>query len=124
MIKIAKTYSKVNEESAEYGDFCDHGFIVDGWEYSLNNEETAADIGANPDRYKIPWKVGSLRDAVQWAIDNGVCNRSSSDVHDGIWWTSEAEQDYSTGEYTEVSLHIDGVTLSTLKRIDRLLGAR
>jgi hypothetical protein len=123
MIRITKTYSKVDEESAEYGDFCDHGFIVDGWEYSLNNEETAADIHANSDHYKIPWKAGSLRDAMRWAIDRGVRNRSSSEVHDGVWWTSEASQDFQ-GNYIEVSLHVDGASVSTLKRIDRLLNAR
>lgn len=121
MITITKTYNKVDAESAEYGGFSDHGLIVDDREYSLYNEETVEDIDLNPDDYEQQWKQGDLRYAIRWALDNGVCNRSSSMVHNGVWWHSELEQDARTGEYVEVALHIDGVSLSTLKRIDRLL---
>lgn len=80
MIKISKTYEIVTEESAEYGDAEERGFEWEGVRYTFR------DLIDEMEKY----------------------SESSGDPTFGRFWlTSEAEEDYCTGEYTSYSLHYD-----------------
>ncbi len=125
MITFAFTYSTVTPESAEHGDHADHGYVVDGWKFSANDDEIREDmINVNPDSYREEWKRGSglLTHMVKLARGYGICEASDSEIGIGTWFSStDPEQNYETGEDTSYSFHVDGVTLSTLRRICRLL---
>lgn len=123
MITFAFTYSTVTPESAEHGDHADHGYVVDGWKFSMNDDEICNDIiNVNPDAYREEWKAGSLTDVIRIAGGYGICEASDSEIGIGTWFSStDPEQNYQTGEDTMYDFHVDGVTLSTLRRICRLL---
>lgn len=125
MITFAFTYSTVTPESAEHGDHADHGYVVDGWKFSMNDDEIREDmINVNPEAYREEWKAGSglLTHLIKVARGYGICEASDSSIGIGTWFSStDPEQNYQTGEDTTYSFHVDGVTLSTLRRICRLL---
>jgi len=125
MITFAFTYQIVTPESAENGDFDDHGFVVDGHEFSLNNEKIADDIlNENPDDYHTQWKLGTLEEVIRIARNYGISEPSDSTIQCGTWFYSvDPDINYRTGEDTTYSFHVDGVTRSTLRRIHRLLTA-
>ena len=118
-ITFSFCYSTVTPESAEQGDHADHGFYGYPWgfNYSMNNPETYADIMANPDDYRTEWKPGELRDLLVYAENLGIYTSEGAD-----WWMSEYSiHDYSTCEEKQYTLHVDGITPSTRQRIDRLI---
>ncbi len=118
-ITFAFTYSTITPESAEQGDHEDHGFLVYPWNfrYSMNDAKTCADIMANPDDYRTPWKPGELRYILNQAENLGIWQNEGAD-----WLHSEYSiEDYTTAEEIQHCLHVDGVTPSTLDRITRLL---
>jgi len=128
MIRIAFTYEVTTHESAAEGDFSDHGFYEPGgWEYSLNNPHTAKDIQDNPDDYRKPWEPGDLKKAIEDARDLGItCSGGSVEYIDEIDWFSSVDPlcdraYFEQGESRFFSLHVDGCTASTKKRIYRLL---
>ena len=81
MIKVDKTFEIVNEESAEHGDVADSGFSAIGERYTFRELVSALkDLYTEPSQYPA--------------------NRSSR-----VWFTSQSEQDYTTGEYQSESIH-------------------
>lgn len=80
MIKISKTYEIVTEESAEYGDAEERGFEWEGVGYTFRE----------------------LVDEME-NYDEASCSNLGND----FWITSEADQDFRTGDYTSYSLHYD-----------------
>lgn len=121
MIKIAFTYSTVDDESF------DHGFydVALSWRFPLDNPEVKADIQENPDLYRVPWEPGDLRNALETAQNRGISEASDSEISQNTWWTSVDEDiDYRTGESTQFSFHIDGCTTATKRRIHRLLNGQ
>lgn len=115
MITIAFTYDTVTPESAEDGDFADHGFYEPGgWFYSV------AESGYTPEKDSTrPWKIGELKRAIESARDLRIYEDS------GSWWSSvDPDTDYSTGEDTRYSLHVGGVTPATYRRISRALAGK
>jgi hypothetical protein len=81
MIKVDKTFEIVTNESAEHGEVEDAGFSAIGEKYTFR--ELVSDL---KDLYIEPSEYPA--------------NRSSR-----IWFTSEPEQDYITGEYRSESIH-------------------
>lgn len=88
---VSKTYEVVTDESAEQGDFADHGFEFESKKYD------------------------SLRDLIEDNRNESWIEWSSSHVRGDEWLISEADQDQHTGEYRSYGLHIkrsDGKPLS------------
>jgi hypothetical protein len=46
--------------------------------------------------------------AIKFLEDEGAAHASSSHFHPGVWYTTESEQDFRTGENEERSFHLDG----------------
>jgi hypothetical protein len=122
-ITIAFTYAEADEESVANGDLRDHGFYApEGWKYSLNDQAVVDDAEANPHLYKVPWEPVDLSMAIIEAQRLGICEASDSEISEGTWWSSvDDDIDYQTGISTQYSLHIDGCTVATKRRIHRLL---
>ena len=116
-MKARFCYQTVTPESAEHGDFADHGFYLPGgWKFSLNELGDKASEGVD----LVQDNGYSLRDVIQAAKDLGIQSQPDAD-----WFYSHPSiEDYSTGEEVSYSLHIEGVTDSTYGRIARLLGGR
>lgn len=127
MITTAFTYQTMTPESAEYGDFEDHGYYgYGGWRFSMLNDETEADIAANPHEYNRPWALGDLRNVLHSAAALGIydpsCHPICADGGHSCWWSSvDPDHDYSASADTYYSLHIDGVTRATRRRLHRVL---
>jgi hypothetical protein len=119
-IKIQMTYDVVSPESAEHGDFADHGFYgPGGWQYSIADEEFQARcerVGreqALKDMTPEPEVVDSVEDAIDYIANYGPFEPSCYPPCDNghCWLTqSDGDTDYSTGEVTRLALHIDGAS--------------
>jgi hypothetical protein len=120
------TYSEVDEESAIDGGLLDYGFCAPGGCISsLNDQAVANNIEANPHLYKVPWEPGNLRMVIAEARHLGICEASHFEISEGTWWSSTDDDiDYQTGISTGYSLHIDGCTAATKRRIHRLLNGQ
>ena len=114
--KFTITYQTVTHESAEHGDFSEHGWIMPGyWQFPLEDEDGYHDTTLN--EAKSGEFDLSLSDAVSFAKDLGIYDNSGSS-----WFQSvDPDVDYHTGEDTTYALHVEGVTPSTYNRIARLL---
>jgi hypothetical protein len=125
-ITTAFTYSEVDEESVADGGLYDHGFYAPGgWKYSLYDPAVADDMDANPHLYRVPWEPGDLSRAIAEARHLGICEASDSEISEGTWWTSiDDDIDHQTGVSTQYSLHVDGCTAATKRRIHRLLNSQ
>jgi hypothetical protein len=123
MITFAFTYETVTPESAENGDYDDHGFFVDGCKYSLCDDEIAHDIlHVDPDSYRSKWQLGVLEEVITQARLYGICEASDSYIGIGTWFSSiDPDCNYVTGEDTTYALHVEGATRATMKRIHALL---
>lgn len=130
-IKIQITYDKVSPESAEDGDFSDHGFYGEGgWYFSIADEsfeERCNKVGrdqALKDMTPEPDEFDTVAEAVDFLSNYGPFEAScyplcESGGHD-CWVTqADGDQDYSTGEVTRLSFHLDGVTRATRLEILR-----
>ena len=113
-MKYSICYETITEESAQDGDFADHGFYDAGWKYSLNEESVIEDLKENPNLYRILVKMGELRSIFMEIERLGI-------VFDGDSFRSiDPDIDYSTGEETFYSFHMSEITDSTYNRIVRL----
>lgn len=125
MPTIRFTYHTITPESAKQGDFADHGFWCDGYKYSLCDEDQ--DLRVKESQEGVYDWTASLGDALREARGLGIyqySNPGEPDSNHGWWSSVDPDQDYSTGENTYYSLHIEGVTLSTRKRIHRWLNGQ
>lgn len=93
------TYSVVTPESAEDGDYADHGFLAENVSFRDAMDE-------------LRWYRG------------GYVEADSFPVHRPRWFTFvSADEDYATGARTSYSLHVpDHITEASRMRIARLLG--
>lgn len=80
MILISKTYEIVTHESAQDGESAENGFEFENVEYSF-------------------------RELVEEMRNYSEPSQMPNDGNTHVWLTSEAEQDYQTGDYTSYSLH-------------------
>lgn len=121
---IAYTYSTITEESARDGDYADHGYAAPGgWQFSMLEESVRADVEANPDEYSRPWKPGDLREAITFAREKG-CTEPDNTYREARWFSStDPDVDYHTGEDTYYSVHFNGFSPATMRRIARAISA-
>lgn len=82
-ILINKTYSVVTEESAEYGDYAEQGFEFENSPYEFRE------------------LVRLLRDY----SESSVYPLTDADINETVWFTSEPDIDFRTGEETTYSVH-------------------
>ena len=108
-------YDAVTPESAECGDFADHGFYIPGsGQFSVMDLSHEDHIRTGEECTLTDW---TLREVIEAARDLGIQSRQ-----DASWFYSyPAIEDCGTGAEISYSLHIDGVTPSTYGRIARLL---
>ena len=117
MITIDFTYQTVTPESAEHGDFDEHGFILPGmWKFPTKYDNDGKLI----DNYtRVAWERGNLAGFIDFARSLGITANADAD-----WFYSvDPDIDYQTGSETQYAMHIDGATPSTINRIARLLNA-
>lgn len=119
MRRIRQTFSTVTPESAEQGDFAETGWI----------DEEGAEIA--PDEFDIEEHDGRESDAVvalavKHITQYGCVEPSNSPSYcRGTWYTTaDSEKDYTTGEETQYSFHLDGFTEGEEQAIYRALTAR
>lgn len=108
-IKIS--YQVVDEEGAEHGDFKETG-----WE----DEEG---VSMEPDEFDKEEGKTAVDNAVEFLLDKGATESSSSHHTGGgtVWYTSESEPNYETGEHTSYSYHLYGFSDEEEKEIfDRI----
>jgi hypothetical protein len=128
-IKIQMTYEVVTPESAEDGDFADHGFAEPGgWTYSIADEsfeERCKSVGrdqALKDMTPEPEEFDTVAEAVEFLSHYGPFEAScyplcKSGGHD-CWVTqADSDVDYSTGAETRLSFHLEGVSRETRLKI-------
>ena len=117
-IKIQMTFETVTPESAEHGDFADHGFAEPGgWKYSIADDNFQARVAkdggeqALKDMTPEPLEFESVEDAVEFLTNSGPFEASDSTLSAGTWLTQcSAAQDrdfFEKGEETRLSFHIE-----------------
>ena len=100
-MKYSVTYEIITEESAEHGDAEERGFISEG--VSLRD---------------------AIDDLMSASADRLTCIEAN-DSYDPYWVTVCYAMHFVTGDYERRSLHLPrNLSLSTRKRIARLLGAK
>ena len=93
--KIVTTYQTTTPESLENGDYAESGFL---------DEDGVSMI---PDQFD---DITIIEKSVEFLKDNYAYETSSSGFHIGIWYSATGEEDYSTGEITYYSYHLEGFT--------------
>ena len=106
MITLGITYEIITPDSAAIGDAAERGWYTD----------------------KKEWQPGDLRQAIEVLKERGYIEASDSTLGDYTWFTAfdsgeRCRWNFETGGYENLSLHVDGITLSTRKRILRALQA-
>ena len=111
MITIDFTYQTVTPESAEHGDFAEHGFITPGyWKYPLDDSGDC--------KYeRTIWGIGDLRGLIDFAHELGIQFHGFADWAESV----DPDRDYSDGSETFYAMHINGCSDFTRNRIYRLL---
>jgi len=97
MIKITTTYQVVSPESAEVGDVEDQGFHDEQGEV-----------------FKTP------QEAADFITEHYAYIPSESPSDNAKWWSTDGDEDYTTGFRTYYSYHIDTDT-DTLKEVNSIL---
>ena len=113
MFQARFCYSTVTPESAENGDFEEHGFYMPGgWRFPITHTEEDAE-----NRRECTFTLKDFDSVISTARNLGITE------HEGANWfySHSSVEDYSTGEEVEYTLHIEGVTPSSYARIARLL---
>jgi len=97
---ITTSYQTTTPESLEDGDYAGQG-----WE----DEEGESML---PDEYDIEDGITAIDKAVEYLKNKKYTTEpSSSDFHTGIWYsTPDPDHNYSTGENTYYSCHLNGFT--------------
>jgi hypothetical protein len=91
--RIRTTFSTITPESAEQGDFAETGFIdEEGAEIEPDEDETLAQAAA------------------RWLESEGASEASSTQFHRGVWYSTEYDTDYRTGEEEQRSFHLKDFT--------------
>lgn len=80
---INTTYEIITEESAQYGEAAEHGFLED--------KEPGVRVS-----YTVEEAIELLKG----------CEPSSSQFHEGVWYTSYGDMDPISGEVENLSYHL------------------
>jgi hypothetical protein len=116
-MKASFTYQTVTQESAERGDYSEHGWVLPGmWKYALQDEDGYHE-NVLDEAKRGEFDLTGLGEIVSFAQSLGVCTGEGAD-----WFYSvDDDMDYETGERTQYCLHLEGVTPATETRILRLI---
>ena len=116
-IKVQITYEKTTPESVENGETSDNGFCLGGgWFFSIADDDFRARCErdgrekALDDMTPDPEEFESLDDAVEFLRSYGPFEASCHPVRPGdhCWLTqSDTDVNYSTGEETRLSFHVE-----------------
>ena len=127
-IKVTITYETTTPESAECGDFADHGFYGrGGWKFSIANDAFQVRV-ANDGREKALKDMqpdaeyfDSIEKAVDYIQSDGPFEASSSVVDEHTWLTQTSpleDRDYfEKGESTRLSYHVECSNPATHREI-------
>lgn len=88
-MRVTTTFSIITDESAEFGDYADQGWIDEEGEEFETVEEIAEWIKHN---------------------HSGEFEPSSSHFHPGFWINCYGERDMYTGEIENFGFHFEGLT--------------
>ena len=113
--RITITYDVTTPESAEHGDYADTGWIdeegVDCTPDECDIDEAKDTLwdGRDDEPTKEESELAALvTNAVKVIQGNGGVEASSSEFHAGVWYTQcDADQDFSNGEDTRHSFHLN-----------------
>lgn len=95
--KIKATYAVTDEESSQEGDFKEQGWY---------DEEG---LSMTPDEFDKEEGITAIEKAVDFLVDQGATEPSSTSYHENVWFsTPDPEINYSTGENTYYSFHLEG----------------
>lgn len=83
MIKIKETYTIISEESARSGDFSETGWV----------DQEGRDFM-------------TVQEAVEYLNSQYAYNASSTQFHNGVWYSNDPEQDIITGDYESREFHV------------------
>lgn len=130
-IKIQMTYSTTTHESAEHGDFADHGFYgPGGWKYSIADEDFYARVErdgrekALADMTPEPESFESVEDAVDFIAGYGSFDGIPAPVAGCLsLYQADAIQDrafFEDGEHTRLCLHVEAPDSALAEIIDAL----
>ena len=116
-MRASFTYQTVSPESAEHGDFSEHGWILPGmWKSALQDEDGYHDSVLDEAR-RGEFDVTDLGEIVSFAQSLGICTGEGAD-----WlYSVDDDVDYETSERTQYCLHLEDVTPATKNRILRLI---
>lgn len=123
-IKISMTYDRTTPESAEQGDHSDHGWYEPGgWYFSICDEhyqaleakvgrqQALADMTPDPavfDSAEYEDLAELIEAAADYMCDKGGLETSGYPYQPGDWYTTvDPDVDYSTGEETRHSFHVE-----------------
>lgn len=99
-MKISKTYNIVTPESAEDGDFADHGFEFEGYDYSVDD----------------------LIDEMGTCIELCTSYRPGMKITRDMWFSeTEGDQDLHDGSITYHSWHIDSASDLEMQKLSLLM---
>lgn len=134
MAHATVTFETVTEESAECGDFADHGWIAPN-EYRVSlggrctTEKRYSKRVRMSQRGRYDWTIG---EAVRFILDKARYVQSEVDVDVRMGctalrsWTltvtvERSQEDEGCAESVGYGLHIDGLSQGTADRLERLL---
>lgn len=99
-----------SEDSDDYGE--EHGWV----------DEEGSEITV--DKYDRADGETIASKAVKFMKYDGAWEPSSSHYHRGVWYTTEGDTDYRTGENTQKSYHLYGFTNAEEREIFDLMKGR
>lgn len=129
-MRATVTYETVTEESAEHGDFADHGWIAPN-EYRVSLGNAGRNHGKRvrmAQRGRYDWT--DLGDAVRFILEKAQYVRSEVDVDVHTWepgrsWVVRVEcectvEDERRSESVGYSLRVTGLSKGSAERLERL----
>jgi len=127
-IKVTITFETTTPESAEHGDFADHGFYGrGGWKFSIADDNFQARVAkdgrekALKDMQPEAECFDSVEDAVEYIQCDGPFEASSSVIDERTWLTQSSpieDRDYfEKGESTRLSYHVECSDPAVVKEV-------
>lgn len=110
--RIVSTYHTITPESSEQGDYADSG-----WE----DEEG---VIVEPDEIDKEDGITVADKAADFLWHKGATEMSSSDWHEGMWYSTGWESNYRTGEEKELNYHLRGFSAEEEREVHDLMRAK
>lgn len=112
---IATAFTTVTPESAEAGDYASRGWEdKDGDDIEVDVLDIEEQVDASS---HTPVTDAIVTKAVQWLDDHGATETSSTSFHPGVWYETEFEADYSSGEEKQEEFFLRNFTPEEERKI-------